>query len=417
MRRLLQHIAFLFLLLLVFAPLDVSAQEPEAVLVRDPWDVRLIRWVSDVAQEGEIPLGPVSLDPGKMVSISLSRGLYFGVGMKTNDRFSEWVSLHGFFGYWTRLKDFDYGVGASLPLSPRNQIVLDIDYQKVSGTLGEFGGMMEEGDNLLTRRNFKYTFFENVYVRQRDFRVGLSGRFIPHFKVFLTYDYLHKYYLEPFYLDPALPTVTDLRFSQVEVKLRYAWNEQFIAWLSYMHNMPSAKHGMYEFDRVKFQLSQNFPTRRFGVSNVLLQSGFAFGECPLTETFDILSCYMPVGLYSPGCFNTMRFDEFFCDRFVAVFLSHNFRGMLWPTHSSWFRPVLTLATHIGWGDFPRAKDFPDKNFRTMEQGYFESGVVVDGLLCLPLVKMGVGAFYRYGPYAFGNFKEDIAFKYSLEFEL
>ena len=417
MKPFLHHIAFFFLLLSVFAPLDGSAQEPEAVFVPDPWDVRLLRWVSGVAQEGEIPLGPVSLEPDRMLGVSMRRGLYFGIGLKTNDRLSEWVSLNGFFGYWTRLKSFDYGVGVSLPLSPRNQIVLDIDYQRVSSALGEFGGMMEDGDHLLTRRNFKYTFFENVYVRQQDFRVSLSGCFIPHFKVFLTYDYLHKFYTESFYLDPALPTVTDLRFSQMEVKLRYAYREQLVAWLSYMHNMPSAKHGMYEFDRVKFQLSQNFHTRRLGVSNVLLQSGIALRECPLAETFDMLGCYMPVGLYAPGCFNTMRFDEFFCDRFVAVFLSHNFGGMLWPTDSPWFHPELTLATHIGWGDFPHARDYPDKNFRTMERGYFESGFVIDGLLCLPLVRMGVGAFYRYGPYAFGNFKDDIALKWSLVFEI
>ena len=106
----------------------------------------------------------------------------------------------------------------------------------------------------------------------------------------------------------------------------------------------------------------------------------------------------------------MRFDEFFCDRFVAHYLSHNFSGMLWKTQSPWFKPELTIATNLGWGDMKRAENQLDKNFKTMEKGYFESGLVINGLLATPYAKIGAGVFYRYGPYTLDNVWDNFALK-------
>ena len=104
-------------------------------------------------------------------------------------------------------------------------------------------------------------------------------------------------------------------------------------------------------------------------------------------------------------------------RFVALYLSHNFSGMLWKTESDWFKPELTLVTNIAWGDMKRAENHPDKNFKTMGKGYFESGFVVKGLLNLPMVKVGAGVMYRYGPYAFDNVWDNFAWKWSATFSL
>ena len=131
----------------------------------------------------------------------------------------------------------------------------------------------------------------------------------------------------------------------------------------------------------------------------------------MTETFNILGTYQRFGLYSPGSFSTMRMNEFFCDRFVALYLSHNFNGMLWKTNSQWFKPELSIVTNIGWGDMPRAAECPDKNFETMNKGYFESGIVVDGLLSASISKIGAGVFYRYGPYSLPNVWDNFAWKF------
>ena len=113
----------------------------------------------------------------------------------------------------------------------------------------------------------------------------------------------------------------------------------------------------------------------------------------------------------------MRCNEFFCDRFAALYLSHNFGGLLLPSRSSWFKPELVLATNIGWGDMKRAESSATKNFQTMEKGYFESGFVIDGLLNVSTVKAGLGTFYRYGPYSFDHVWKNFAWKLSLSINM
>ena len=48
----------------------------------------------------------------------------------------------------------------------------------------------------------------------------------------------------------------------------------------------------------------------------------------------------------------------------------------------------------------------------LSDGYFESGIILDGLMSTPLTKVGAGVFYRYGPYAFDNIWSNFAWKWS-----
>lgn len=370
--------------------------------------------VSDkLLQETAVSLGLVDLDLGHVIRLSALRGWYFGLHLATNDSFSRHFRLSAFGGYWTKLRDFDYGFEGKWLVDRQRQMELGARFAHKSATLGEFSAF-EGGGNLLSEREYRYNYYENIYTRGDFTEVFYQTRLARHFKAFVTLGtYDKRYLLDPFDKLPA-------RFTNAELKLRFAYEEKFVGttkgiqsmgtdypvvWLSYQHSFKGVLGGEYEFDRVKFQVEKDFQTRYWGMSSALLQAGYASAGCPLQETFNLLGSYEPFGLYSPGCFATMREDEFFTDRFVSLFLSHDFQGSLWSPHSSWFKPQLTLATGMGWGA------------KTMERGYFESGLVVRGLLNLPLVNIGAGVFYRYGPYALPKTIDNFAFKYSITFAL
>ena len=377
--------------------------------------------------ESALPIGCINIDLDKIVRISASRGWYFGLGASTNDRLSRWFALNGYFGYWTKLKSMDYGGGMKFKLNRQRQMELDLQYSFGSEPIGEFGGMLEkESGSSLASANYKYAFYENIYARRERFDINYSTRFARHFKAFVNLNTNHKYYGTQFFLSPA-DTMAEARYTVAELKLRFAYKEKFLStpqgirslgttapimWVSYQHAFPNLLGGQYEYDRFKFELSKNFYTRYIGVSKVLLQAGYATETCPVMETFDILGTYDRFGIYSPGSFSTMRWDEFFCDRFVALYLCHNFSGMLWKTNYQLFKPELSIITNIGWGDMRRAEGCPDKNFKTMERGYFESGIIIDGLLYSPISKIGAGVFYRYGPYSLPNVWDNFAWKWS-----
>lgn len=377
--------------------------------------------------ESAIAIGPINLDLDRIINISGTRGFCFGLGISTNERMSRFVSLNAFFGYWTRIKSMDYGGGIKLKIVPQRQMELDFQYAHHSEPIGEFGGLLEkESGSFLSVSNYKYQFYENIHARGDRFSLTYSTRFARHFKAFVNLSTSHKHYNAQFFHTPS-DSLTEGRFTTAEIKLRFAYNEKFIGtpqgirslgttapivWFSYQHSFPNLLGGEFEYDRFKIEASKNFYTHYIGVSKVVLQAGYATATCPVMESFNILGTYARFAIYSPGSFSTMRLDEFFCDRFAAIYLSHNFNGMLWKTDSQWFKPELTIATNIGWGDMRRAQAFPNKNFKTMEKGYFESGLVVDGILATPLTKVGAGVFYRYGAYSLPKVWDNFAWKLS-----
>ena len=375
---------------------------------------RMLNVTNKLIDESAVSMGPLDLNLGGMLRLSALRGWYVGIPVSTNDRFSRHLRLGGFVGYWTRLRDFDYGVEGKWLIQRQREMELGLRYAHRSSAMGEFGGF-GEGSNLLSENEYRYTFYENVMTRGNGAEIFFQTRFARHFKVFLTFGIHDKhYYLPPF---DALPTT---RFSNAELKLRFAYKEKFfgtskglqslgtdypVVWLSYQRSFKDVLGGEYEFDRLKFQLEKEFQTRYWGKSSVLLQAGYASKGCPVQETFNLLGAYEPFGLYSPGCFGTMRESEFFCDRFAALFLSHDFQGTLWSPNTTWFKPQLTLSTALGWG------------IPSLTKGYFESGIVIKGLLNMPLVNMGAGVFYRYGAYSFPRVFDNFAFKYSITFSM
>ncbi|MBQ8957038.1 MAG: carboxypeptidase-like regulatory domain-containing protein [Bacteroidales bacterium] len=390
---------------------------------------RVLGMTDKLMGQSALPVGPIDLNIGDLLNISRYRGVYFGLGATTNDRLSRWFNLNGFFGYWTGLKRLDYGGGLNFKLNRQRQMELGLRYTQMSGPIGEFSGF-QESYALLAESDYKYSFYENIHARHERFDLNFSTRMASHFKVFVNLSSSHKHYDTLFVHVPS-DTLTEGRFTNAEIKVRFAYKEKFlstpqglqslgttspIVWFSYLHSFPNLLGGQFEYDRFKFEVSKNFYTPYLGVAKVVLQAGYATETCPVMETFDILGTYDRFGLYAPGSFGTMRLDEFFCDRFVALYLSHNFSGMLWKTNSQWFKPELTLVTNIGWGDMKRAEGH-EKNLQTMEKGYFESGFVVKGLLNLPLVKVGLGAFYRYGPYGLPSVWENLAWKWSATFSL
>ena len=388
---------------------------------------RVLGLTDQLMTESALPVGIINLDLNKIVRISANRGWYLGLGASTNDRLSRWFALNGHFGYWTKIKSMDYGGGIKFKLNRQRQMELDLQYSFGSEPIGEFGGMLEkESSSSIAASNYKYAFYENIYARRERFDINYSTRFARHFKAFVNLNTNHKFYNTQFSLNPA-DTMTEARYTVAELKLRFAYKEKFlstpkgirslgttapIVWFSYQHAFPNLLGGQYEYDRFKFEVSKNFYTRYLGVSKILLQAGYATQTCPIMETFDILGTYDRFGIYSPGSFSTMRWDEFFCDRFVALYLSHNFSGMLWKTNSPLFKPELSIITNIGWGDMRRAESCPEKNFKTMERGYFESGIIIDGLLASPFSKIGAGVFYRYGPYSLPKVWDNFAWKWS-----
>lgn len=102
-----------------------------------------------------------------------------------------------------------------------------------------------------------------------------------------------------------------------------------------------------------------------------------------------------------------------------LFLNHNF-GRLTSTKNKTFRPELSLMQNIGYGELRNAVRHEGMPFKTLEKGYFESGLVITNLVRFSYVNLiyiglGGGVFYRYGHNALEKESDNYAYKLALTF--
>jgi len=120
----------------------------------------------------------------------------------------------------------------------------------------------------------------------------------------------------------------------------------------------------------------------------------------------------------PNTFQTMDIYEFLSDRFIHVFFEHNF-GALLLKHKN-FKPEISLAQNIAWGDLQKPELHNGFDFKTLEDGFFESGLRIDNLLRFNYVNimyMGIGGgiYYRWGKNALPTFEENLGYRARLRF--
>jgi hypothetical protein len=101
----------------------------------------------------------------------------------------------------------------------------------------------------------------------------------------------------------------------------------------------------------------------------------------------------------------MYFNEFFSSEYVMFQLKHTLKRSNWTRK---IRPSVVLVTRMAWGDMKNPEQHVGLNYKTLDEGYFESGVE-----CNQIFKgLGLSGFYRYGPNKLGNFTDNISIKVS-----
>ena len=109
----------------------------------------------------------------------------------------------------------------------------------------------------------------------------------------------------------------------------------------------------------------------------------------------------------------MRPDEFLCDKFGALYLSHNFKNLLFDFKR--FHPEIIIVTNIAWGDIKTDLATLPGEFNDLSKGYYESGIIIDRIIKMNFIKFGLSSFYRYGPYSYDEVWANFAFKLNIGF--
>ncbi len=381
---------------------------------------------------GYLPGRYFSFDLRRFVDYNGYEGFRFGAGGKTTDQVSKLFTFGGYLAYSLRDAAFKYSGNVTLNLVPKNELGLNLQYLN---DVRESGGVRFNETWNLSGSAFVRDYMVEVMDITKEAQVSLSWRSLK----FLTAQLYgsHGMYTPTngygYSLSEENPQMllTTYNFTEAGIRLRYAFKETYmktprgnkfsmgtkypVAFLNVARGV-YALNGYFQYWRTEAKITKVFKTKSIGDTRVALIGGIVTSGVPYSKLYAGLSSYKPFTLEAEQSFGTMRFNEFLSDHFVALFLKQDFGKLLFKPRGK-FQPEIALVQNMGIGSLTDGRHNENITYKTMEKGYFESGILINNIFRLQLFRYGLAVMYRYGPYAYPKTIDNFAFKLTVQLSM
>lgn len=377
--------------------------------------------------QGYVPIGPIDLDLASIVNYTYYEGWRFGLGLYTNRKLTNRGRFGGYFAYGLKDKDWKWGAMTEWELYRKRSLILKLRF---------FDDIVESGCTQLIGRDeiglLNGEYYRHWIITKFDKSRTLWGklqmRADKNFTVSVSAAYSQNRTLFNYGFAPAGGDGgAEYRYTNAYVRagLRFSYHETTYktsnvtlyersrfptAQIQYERGIKGVFGSGFNYNKVNMRLHHLQRYKRLGYSEIAITGGITDRSLPYSLLFVMPAGYEKIGFYGKEQFAAMRPNEFVGDRYVAVFLRHNF-GKMWEGK---FSPRIVLCQNIGFAWLRHPSDHLGITAAGMEKGYFETGLMIDNLISAKdLLAMGIGVFYRYGAYGLENQKDNFAIKVSL----
>lgn len=377
---------------------------------------------------GCIPIGPIDLSLTSIVDYSYNEGWRFGLGLYTNQRLARFVTIGGYFAYGLKDKAWKWGARTDWELYRKRSLILKI---RIFDDIIESGStqLVSRDESGLLNGEYYRHWIITKYDKSRTLSVKLQMRPDRNFSISLAGGYswnttLYDYRFLPVEYTSSEPTYS-YKNCYLRAGLRFAYNEKtyrtrdFSLYelskfptlqVLYEHGFKNVWGSDFNYNKINARIHHFQRYKRLGYSEVSIVGGWLDRSLPYSLLYVMPAGYEKFGFYGTEQFAAMRPNEFVSNAYVGIFLRHNF-GKMWEGK---FSPRIVLCQNIGFGWLRYANDHSGVSMQSMEKGYYESGLMLDNLLAVKdILAMGVGVFFRYGPYMLEKTFDNFAFKVSL----
>lgn len=379
----------------------------------------------------QIPISVVSIDLNKIIGFNDYEIVRGGIGLHTNDKLSEWFSTGAYVAYGYKDSIMKYGFDAKINLVKNSKdYFIKALYSKDLSEPGKtqyFYTKYNFTRNTMTYR-MDYTEQKEVSLNFRAFNYLTAGiAYNESFRI-PRYDYI---FLPD--RNDSTETLIGFRSSEIRIKGRYAYKEKMIQTFGQMLSdgtkypvvyfaFTKGLKGLgafanYDYDKVSVGIEKSFLVKNFGRTKFLLEGGYLRGNVPYSYLFNGNgSANKGNYIYVDNTFQTMGLYEFVSDKYVNLFASHDFGSLLFKRPK--FQPQLVVFTNLGYGSLDHPEQHKNLALKTMEKGYYESGLLVNNIVRInyyniAYLGLGAGAFMRYGYYSSPKTEKNISYKFSL----
>lgn len=388
---------------------------------------RKLKWFEALAT-GKLRTGFVDWDLDKILSYNGYEGFRAGAGLHTNNAVSRFISLGGYGAYGFKDKAFKYGGDLGFIFNPYSHIKLDFAYKN---DVTEAGGISfyNNQQQLLSTESYYNYFINNMDKIQME-TVSLSFDALRYFQFNLFGDEQFRQVTNSYDFGTSDNNVTVLyntfHFTELGLGIRFAYAEKFlksplgmislgtkypIVWANITHGINGLLDGAFSYMKYDLKVSKTFSIPQVGASSIEILAGYVDGNVPYTLMYNARATDINYSVAVDNSFETMRINEFASSRYINLFYSHNFQTFL--LQGKHFHPQLKIVTHAGWGMMDNSKSHYNYTFKTMEKGYYESGLELNNIVKASFTQLGIGAFYRYGPYAFSQPLDNLVVKFTV----
>lgn len=388
--------------------------------------------------DGYIRFNKFDLDFAKLVSFNRYEGWRVGLGLYTNNYISKDFKVGGYFGYGTRDKRWKYGASGFFYFKENMDNYVEVNYKqdlRAPGLVNLTYWHFLAGYRDLFFSNFMDYHEEiSAFVNWRLFDYFQTKVGIKNYRLRPNYDYLFK---------PSTEAGQDPRsisygFAETYVRVRWAPKERFktnygqrisagskfpLVVLSWSRGFANIGWGEFNYNKIEVGTTWEHYFAGIGNMSIRLEGGFIDAVVPYGINFSGRPSYTPgFSIVLENTFQTMRFNEFTSSAYGALFFSHNFKNLIFK--SGIFKPefILKHAMTVGTLPNPEAHEGVVNISKTLEDGLYESGLVAHNILRLNTfnvgyIGLGIGAFYRYGPYQFQTERMNWAFKFAMKYSI
>ena len=390
---------------------------------------------------GYVPLGPINVDVGSLLNYNVYEGFRLGLGASTNSKLSDWFTLSGYYAYGFRDERNKYG------LSTKINLIKNLRFAILGGTqfdLAESGSFSIPGQEQggLFQDNYRRLFIEQ-WDREYKQYAALQIDPLPMVSYELRGRLSRRHTVGNYRFDANLGDGAEFlkrgfQYTEIINTFRIAPKEEFaetpfgkitltggfpVFWISYSRGLAGTLNGDFYFDKLQFQAEYRKKTLRLGTTVLNLRAGHVFQDLPYQQNFvgTANGINSPnfwersEGLADRSSFETMRFNEFLSDSYLEIMWRQDFKTLFYRGEK--FRPHLELVNRAALGSLRNPDLHQGIAFKTLEQGFFESGLELNRLYVGNFIGLGLGFYYRYGPNSLQHFEDNFALKLTSKFAL
>lgn len=379
---------------------------------------------------GQIPWGPVAFDIDKFIDFNTCEGFVLGLGIHNSDRVSRRLKFGGYYQMAFGVLESKFGGDISYLANLRNDVMLSAYYfyDRI-----ESGGvkLVDDRQSVLDG-NFRQLLLKTLD-RTESYGFNVTFRTRKYLLVNAGFSRSHKLTNRAAfatYEGSAVVLKDDFIFSEATLGIKWAYGEKFIQtveskvslgtnypviWLQYTRGIKGFLGGEYDYNRFDLKLRKTFRIKYLGNTTIQLNAGYVDRPVPACNLYNGNGSYRMFAPYSPFSFGTMRMNEFLSNGYGALYFYHDFEDLLLKGRK-WFHPEFAIAQNIGFGflrDPERYAWFRDGGPKTMEHGYYESGLLINNIVRISVLEIGAGVFYRWGPYTLPRVGDNFAYKISI----